>query len=312
MADHEFEIEVGGVRLDRLVTDRLTHLSRARVIALIRGGMVSVNGAAAKPSTRPLAGAVITVDEPPPVEARLEPQDIPLTILHQDEDLAVVVKPAGMVSHPAPGHYDGTLVNALLHHLDDLSGVGGEARPGIVHRLDKGTSGVMVVAKRDEAHRALQVQFAAHTIERAYWALVLEGPRVLEGTLESELGRNPHERMRYASVERNGRRAVTHWRVAERLHRSTLIECRLETGRTHQIRVHMSEQGWPVMCDPMYRARRTPPPVISALLGGIDHQLLHARLLAFDHPRTGERVSFEYPPPEDFQSVLDGLRAIEA
>ena len=311
MPDHEFELEVGGVRLDRLVAERLPHLSRARVTALIKQGAITVNGGSVKPSTRPISGSVIAVDEPPPVDVALEAQDLPLTILYQDADLAVVVKPAGMVAHPAPGHSDGTLVNALLFHLSDLSGVGGERRPGIVHRLDKGTSGVMVVAKRDEAHRALQVQFAEHTIERAYQALVLSGPRVLQGVIETELGRDPRDRMRYASVEERGRRAVTHWRVSERLHKSSLMECRLETGRTHQIRVHLSEQGWPVMGDPMYRARRNPPQQIVGLLEGIDHQLLHAWLLAFDHPTTGERVSFEHPPPEDFQGVLDGLRAIE-
>jgi len=307
---HHFTVEVGGKRLDRFLADLLPHLSRARLTVLIREGKVTVNGETVKPSSKPMSGSEVTVIEPPPVVPDLTPQDIPLDILHQDEDVAVVYKPAGMVVHPAPGHSEGTLVNALLFALDDLSGIGGETRPGIVHRLDKGTSGVMVVAKHDEAHRALQLQFADHSIERAYQALTLSCPRVREGTITSELGRDPRDRMKFKSVERNGRRAVTHWRVLEQLHRAALIECRLETGRTHQIRVHMSEKGWPIMGDPFYKARRTAPPEIAWLLVDINHQMLHARLLGFDHPRTGERVSFERPPPEDFQSVLDGLRAL--
>jgi 23S rRNA pseudouridine1911/1915/1917 synthase len=309
---HAFVVEVGGERLDKGVAARLPHLSRARVQALIREGAVTVDGAAAKPSLKLEAGAEVVVLEPPPAPAAPQPEDIPLEILYQDQDLAVVLKPAGLVVHPAPGHPGGTMVNALLHALDDLSGVGGELRPGIVHRLDKGTSGVMVVAKHDEAHRALGEQFSAHTIERRYHALVLGGPRFLSGTIENELGRDPRDRLRFTEVERGGRRAVTHWQVLERLHRACLLECRLETGRTHQIRVHLSEAGWPVLGDPMYRARLTPPRAVAEAIDGVDHQLLHARVLAFDHPTTGERLRFERDVPQDFQRALEALRGAEA
>ena len=305
-----FALDVGGRRLDRLLVERLPGLSRSRLRELIVAGRVTVDGRVLKPAARPRAGALIRVSVPAPAPAAPQPEDIPVEILYQDADVAVILKPAGLVVHPGPGHPGGTLVNALLHALDDLSGIGGQVRPGIVHRLDKGTSGVMVVAKNDAAHRALQAQFAAHSIERVYLALVLEGPRLLEGTVTSELGRDPRERTRFASVERGGRLAVTHWRVQERLLRAALLRCRLETGRTHQIRVHLSERGWPVMGDPLYRARRTPPGPIAPLLEGIDHQLLHARVLGFEHPRTGEHLRFTAAPPADFQRVLSGLRGL--
>ena len=300
----------GGARLDKVIALAVSALSRSRVRQLIDEGQVRVDGAVArKASARPPAGAAIAVTVPPPRPARPAAQDIPLEILYQDASLAVLVKPAGLVVHPAPGHPDGTLVNALLHHLDDLSGVGGDARPGIVHRLDKGTSGVMVVAKGDAAHRSLQAQFAAHSIERRYRALVLGSPDLDAGRRVSHLGRHPRDRLRFASVERGGKRAVTHWRALERLGPVTLVECQLETGRTHQIRVHMAEAGWPVLGDPHYARGRNPPPAVARLLQGVDHQLLHAQVLGFEHPATGAQLRLEASPPADFRVTLMELRA---
>jgi 23S rRNA pseudouridine1911/1915/1917 synthase len=294
--------------LDRVVADALPDLSRSRVQALIRDGHVLVDGAVRKGSHRPEQGAQVTVTVPPPVAVDLEPVDLGLTILHRDLHLAVVVKPAGLVVHPAPSHQGVTLVHGLMHALEGLSSIGGEARPGIVHRLDKGTSGVMVVACDDLAHRGLQSQFADHSLDRRYLALVQGAPDLDAGTVRSSLGRHPQDRLRFASVERNGKKAVTHWVVRERLGRVTLLECRLETGRTHQVRVHLSEQGWPLVGDPVYAKGRAAPPELSAQLEGVDHQLLHAFRLAFTHPITGEALAFETEIPADYQGVLELAR----
>lgn len=306
----QFEVERPGQRVDRLVAERVPELSRSRVRALLDEGQVRVDGAAVKPSFKPNVGAIITVEVPAARPTELVPEDLGLELLYEDADLAVVYKPAGLVVHPSKGHDTGTLVHGLLHALSELSGIGGEERPGIVHRLDKGTSGVMVVAKRDEAHRALKEQFSDHSIERRYLALVLGSPRLDAGQVENQLGRAANDRFRFTEVEEGGRRAETWWWVQERMHRSALMECKLETGRTHQVRVHLSELGHPLLGDPLYRARQTAPPEIAALLEDVDHQLLHAAVLAFDHPSTGERLRFEREPPEDFQRVLEGLRAL--
>jgi 23S rRNA pseudouridine1911/1915/1917 synthase len=303
-----FRLEQEGGRLDRLVADALPDFSRSRVQALIRGGHVQVDGVVRKGSHRPDKGAQVTVNVPPTVAVDLEPVDLGLTILHRDPHLAVVVKPAGLVVHPAPSHHGVTLVHGLVHVLEGLSSIGGEARPGIVHRLDKGTSGVMVVACNDVAHRGLQEQFADHSLDRRYLALVSGTPDLDAGTVRSNLGRHPHDRLRFASVEGKGKRAVTHWKIRERLGRVTLMECRLETGRTHQVRVHLSEQGWPLLGDPVYAKGRAAPPELSEKLDGVDHQLLHAYRLAFTHPVTGEDLSFETDIPADFQGVLDLAR----
>ena len=307
-----FRVELEGGRLDREVADALPDLSRSRVQALIREGHVKVNGAARKGSHRPEQGAEVTVNVPPTVAVDLTPVDLGLTILHRDAHLAVVVKPAGLVVHPAPSHHGVTLVHGLMHALEGLSSIGGEARPGIVHRLDKGTSGVMVVACNDLAHRGLQEQFADHSLDRRYLALVSGAPDLDGGTVRSSLGRHPHDRLRFASVERNGKKAVTHWKTRERLGRVTLMECRLETGRTHQIRVHLSEQGWPLLGDPVYAKGRAAPPELSEKLEGVDHQLLHAYRLAFTHPITGEELSFETEIPPDFQGVLERARQLHS
>ncbi len=307
-----FQVRSEGGRLDRVVADALPDLSRSRVQDLIREGHVQVDGRVRKGSHRPELGAEVTVVVPPTVPVDLLPVDLGLTLLHRDSHLAVVLKPAGLVVHPASSHHGVTLVHGLLHALEGLSSIGGEARPGIVHRLDKGTSGVMVVACNDLAHRGLQAQFAEHSLDRRYLALVSGAPDLEAGTLRSNLGRHPHDRIRFASVERNGKRAVTHWKTRERLGRVTLLECRLETGRTHQVRVHLSERGLPLLGDPVYAKGRAVPSELSGALEGVDHQLLHAYRLAFTHPITGEALAFEADLPADFQGVLDQARQLHS
>jgi 23S rRNA pseudouridine1911/1915/1917 synthase len=305
--EHHLTVPERTGRLDKIVAAALPHLSRSRVKGLIDDGHVTVDGAVLRPSAKPLPGARILVEEPVSVATALVAQDLPLEILHSDEHLAVVVKPAGMVVHPAPGHADGTMVNALMFHLDGLSNIGGEDRPGIVHRLDKGTSGVMVVARHDQAHRGLQDLFRTHDLERRYLALVQGGPDLEADTIETLHGRHPHDRMRFASV-RDGRRALTRWSLRERMATATLLECKLETGRTHQVRVHLAEQGWPIVGDPLYTRGKTPVKGLRELARTLDHQLLHAFRLAFVHPITGESMTFDAPLPDDFQRVLDTVR----
>ena len=237
---------------------------------------------------------------PEAAPARVEAQDIPLEILYQDADLAVVYKPSGMVVHPAAGNPDGTMVNALLQHLDQLSGIGGEIRPGIVHRIDKDTSGLLLVAKNDFSHASLSEQIKAHSVQRAYMAIVQGGMREACGTVEGPIGRHPSDRKKMAIVP-GGRDAVTHWRVLEPLKGATLLECRLTTGRTHQIRVHMASIGHPLLGDPLYGPKKMPYPV----QGG---QLLHAFRIGFVHPRTGEEMLFEAPPEARF---LDWQRRLK-
>ncbi len=296
-------------RLDVRVAELVPALSRSRAARLVKDGRVTVDGVVeARPSAKVPEGAEVVVDVPPPAPVDVEAQDLPLAVVYEDADLVVIDKAAGMVVHPAPGHQDGTLVNALLHHVDDLSGIGGEERPGIVHRLDRGTSGLLVVAKHDLAHRALAEQFAAHTAGRVYLALVHGAPKSDAGRVESLLARHPRDRLRMASGAQ-GRRAVTHWRVLARAGTVSLIECRLETGRTHQVRVHLSEQGWPILGDRLYARKGHRPP--ATLRGLVDPEgerpLLHAFQLHLAHPRTGEALAFEAPPPADFQAVLDAL-----
>jgi 23S rRNA pseudouridine1911/1915/1917 synthase len=261
---------------------------------------------------------VIRVPEVKP--SVLEPEDLNLDIRYRDEHIAVVNKPAGMVVHPSRGHDRSTLVHGLMHAFDRLPVLGGEERPGIVHRLDKGTSGLMVVACTDQAHLHLQKQFADHSAGRHYLALALGVPDLEAGCIRSSLGRDPKDRFRFRSVEEGGKEAVTHWRVEERLaprkkgklntHWVSAIRCRLETGRTHQVRVHLLEQNLPILGDPLYRSRTQPPQWLHAMLSEIDHQLLHARRLELSHPVSGERMVFEVPPPPDFQQVLEALRSL--
>jgi 23S rRNA pseudouridine1911/1915/1917 synthase len=307
-----YEFEVGpddeGTRLDIFLRDRdEPDESRSQVKKRIDRGEVQLNDETVSKGGHFLEpGDRIRWDYEPPREPDLEPQALPLTIVYEDEALAIVEKPAGMVVHPAPGHPDGTLVNALLHHLDDLAGVGGELRPGIVHRIDKETSGVMVVTKSDEAHRDLAEQFKEHTIERRYHALIYDGGLPDEGTFDTFHGRDPNHRMRYSGEVDKGRRAVTHYEILERFETDAcLVECRLETGRTHQIRMHFYEANASVLGDSLYGGHSTSD---TALL---DRQALHAHELAFEHPTTGERVHFEADYPEDMAEAIERLEAGE-
>ena len=289
-----------GERLD-VVASSLADVTRSRAGSLIRGGLVLVNGVPqTKAGFRLRGGDEVRVELPEAAPARVEAQDIPLEILYQDADLAVVYKPSGMVVHPAAGNPDGTMVNALLQHLDQLSGIGGEIRPGIVHRIDKDTSGLLLVAKNDFSHASLSEQIKAHSVQRAYMAIVQGGMRESSGTVEGPIGRHPTDRKKMAIVP-GGRDAVTHWRVLEPLKGATLLECRLTTGRTHQIRVHMASIGHPLLGDPLYGPKKMPYPV----QGG---QLLHAFRIGFVHPRSGEEMLFEAPPEARF---LDWQRRLK-
>lgn len=279
-------------RLDVLLSEQ-ADVTRSRAAALIREGRATVAGEVPpKVGHKVRAGESVVLEIPDPAPARAEAQDIAIEVLYQDEDLAVVLKPAGMVVHPAAGNPDGTLVNALLARLDSLSGIGGELRPGLVHRIDKDTSGLLLIAKNDRAHVLLSEQIAAHTVERAYWAIVEGGMKEDAGFVEGPIGRHPADRKKMAIVE-SGRPARTNWRVAERLRGATLLELRLTTGRTHQIRVHMASVGHPVLGDPTY-GHKNPP---FAVKGG---QLLHAWQLGFVHPATGAHMLFSAPPEERF------------
>lgn len=299
-------------RLDTAVSSAIPDLSRAQASRWIRDGRVRIDDRSEdRPAARVAVGARLTVDVPPPVAPRAQPQDLPLVVVYEDPHLAVVDKPAGMVVHPAPGHADGTLVNALLHHLEGLSSVGGEQRPGLVHRLDRGTSGLLVVAKDDRTHHGLSEQFAAHTAGRIYLAWVHDPPAADTGTVESRLARHPKDRLRYASTDGpRGKRAVTHWTCVVRRGTVGLMRCRLETGRTHQVRVHLTELGCPLVGDGLY-VRRGASPVPASIRELVnpsgERPFLHAWQLRFTHPITGEALQFEAPPPPDFQAVADAL-----
>ena len=296
-------------RLDVVLVELWPEHSRAQAARIVKDGGVQVDGAVVtKPSTAVRRGAAIRCDAPPPVPLDAEAQDLPVRIVYQDADLAVIDKDPGMVVHPGAGHWDGTLVNALLHHLGDLSGIGGTLRPGIVHRLDRGTSGLLVVAKNDRAHACLAAQFADHSAGRTYLALCDGSPGTEAGTIRSQLGRHPHHRVRFASVP-EGKEAITHWAVEERFGALTAIRCRLDTGRTHQIRVHLTEAGWPLLGDPLYGRTRIPP-ALRALVPD-DRPMLHARELRLVHP-DGRPLVFTAPIPPDMQAVLDALRQLPA
>ncbi|MDT8440146.1 MAG: RluA family pseudouridine synthase [Desulfuromonadales bacterium] len=301
-------------RLDQFLTASLPELTRSRIKRLIDSGAVTCGGRAVKAGLKLLGGEpiVVMLDEPTPLETAAE--DIPLPILYEDAALVVIDKPAGMVVHPAPGHGQGTLVNALLHHCRDLSGIGGELRPGIVHRLDKGTSGVMVATKDDRTHQALARQFKAHTIQRRYRALVHGQVQNSQGTIDRPIGRHPVHRKKMSSQSRAGRRAVTHWQVLRRYDRErlTLLDLTLETGRTHQIRVHFAEMNLPLVGDPLYgnpgKARAIGNPEVRRLIEQLDRQFLHAWLLGLQHP-DGRNLEFHSPLPTDLQQIIDLLEA---
>lgn len=292
--------EEAGQRLDQFCQAQLAGFSRARCQALIEGGHVTVGDRAAKASLKLKAGESVTIGVPPLEESEVLPEAIPLAIVYEDADLLVVNKPQGMVVHPAPGSPSGTLVNALLHHVRDLSGIGGVSRPGIVHRLDKDTSGLMVVAKHDRAHQALSAQIAAKTALRQYWAVVRGAMPEPDGRIDAPIARHPGQRQKMAVVQ-GGRPAATRWRTLETFKGYSLLELTLETGRTHQIRVHLAYLGHPVVGDPVYGGEVKLPVKLAG-------QALHARKLSFDHPTTGEPVSFEAEVPENFQKLLNYMR----
>ncbi len=292
--------EESGERIDALLARTVESLSRSAAQRLIEQGNVLVNGRPVQKNTRVEAGAGITVILPETEELPLIPQDIPLDVVYEDEDLIVVNKARGMVVHPAPGHPDGTLVNALLWHCgDSLSGIGGERRPGIVHRIDKDTSGLLIAAKNDFAHQALSAQLADRSLSRVYEAVVRGRLRDESGVIDRPVGRHPTDRKRMAVTEKNGRPARTHWEVLARYNGYTRVRCRLETGRTHQIRVHMASIGHPLLGDGVYGA---PSPE-----KGLEGQCLHARELKFIHPRSGEHIELTTELPDWFAEVLARL-----
>ena len=287
--------EHAGVRLDAFLSADGA-LTRSQAARLIAEGRVRVNGKRAAKSARLSGGETVTVDVPQLRETALPPQDIPLDVVYEDDDVIVVNKPTGLVVHPAPGHPDGTLVNALLHHCgDSLSGIGGEKRPGIVHRIDRDTSGLIIAAKNDYAHQFLSAQLADHTLARTYECIVVGNLREDSGTVDAPIARDSRDRKRMAVVP-GGRRAVTHWTVLARYPGYTHVQCRLETGRTHQIRVHMAYLGHPILGDTVYGAKKPVP--------GLTGQCLHAVGLQFIHPRTKELVSLSCPLPGEFTAAL--------
>ena len=289
-----------GTRLDSFLSRRVEGLTRSAAARLLAEGCVTCDGAVPGKSYRIAGGEELCVILPEAEEPEAVPQDIPLDVVYEDEDVIVVNKPVGMVVHPAPGHPDGTLVNALLHHCgDSLSGIGGEKRPGIVHRIDRDTSGLIIAAKNDAAHLALAAQLADHTLARTYECLAVGNFRQDSGTVDAPIGRHPVDRKKMAIEPRNGRPAVTHWRVLARYPGYTHVECRLETGRTHQIRVHMASIGHPLLGDTVYGSKKPWP--------GLAGQCLHARKLRFVHPATGELVEVECPLPDWFEKVLKQL-----
>ena len=292
--------EESGERIDALLARALPSLSRSQVQKLLEQGMVTLNGRELKKNFRCSAGEGYEVLLPEPAELPLIPQNIPLDVVYEDGDLIVINKPRGLVVHPAPGHPDGTLVNALLWHSgDSLSGIGGQRRPGIVHRIDKDTSGLLIVAKNDFAHQGLSVQLADHSLCREYEALVRGNFKQDSGTIEKPIGRHPIDRKRMAVTDKNSKPAVTHWQLLASYRGYSHILCRLETGRTHQIRVHMASIGHPLLGDFTYGA---PSPE-----KGLEGQCLHARRLRFVHPRTGEHILLETELPDYFMDVLARL-----
>lgn len=301
----EVSPEHTGIRIDKYLAESLPDISRSYLQKLFRDGEIRMNGKAVKASAKTLAGAEIVFAIPEPEEPEILPEDIPLDILYEDDDVILINKPKDMVVHPAAGHYTGTLVNGLMYHCrEGLSGINGVLRPGIVHRIDKDTTGVLVVCKNDRAHNGLAEQLAEHSITRKYRAIVCGNLKEDEGTVDAPLGRHPQDRKKMAIVRSGGKRAVTHYRVLERFGKYTYIECQLETGRTHQIRVHMASLGHPLLGDEVYGRGKSP--------FKLEGQTLHAMVLGFIHPTTGEYMEFQAPLPEYFESLLEKLRKMSS
>ena len=292
--------DIGEIRIDRYIADEYEELSRSYIQKLIKDGMVSVNGRSCKASLKVSPGDEIFFEAPEVKIPQIVPEDIPLDILYEDCDIIVVNKPKKMVVHPAPGHFSGTLVNALMYHCgSELSGINGVMRPGIVHRIDMDTTGSLLVCKNDRAHAAIAKQLSDHSIKRVYTALVHGILKNDEGRIDAPIGRHKTDRKKMA-IDNNGRRAVTNYKVIERFDKYTLIECRLETGRTHQIRVHLSSAGHPIVGDKVYCSIKSP--------FKLDGQTLHAGILGFIHPSTGEYVEIEAPLPDYFIALLNRIR----
>ncbi|MCI6926290.1 RluA family pseudouridine synthase [Butyricicoccus porcorum] len=289
-----------GQRLDKLLAEQLPELTRSAIQNLMREGCVTLAGAPLRKNAKAAVGDTIWIELPEPKETELVPEEIPLDIIYEDDDIVVVNKPRGMVVHPAPGNWSGTLVNALMYHCgDSLSGINGEIRPGIVHRIDKDTSGLLVVAKNDRAHQSLAEQIKEHSAGRRYYAVVYGAPREDKGTVNAPIARHRVDRKKMAVTE-GGRQAITHYEVLERYRGYTYMAFQLETGRTHQIRVHMAHIGHPIIGDPLYGPSKDK--------WKLDGQCLHAGQLTLTHPATGERMTFEAPLPAYFTTVLQKLR----
>lgn len=307
--------DIAGQRLDSVIADNVPDCSRSNAAALIRKDLVRVDGAVQKPGYKVRGLQEISVIVPPPSPISLLPEPVLFEILFEDAALIVVNKPAGLVVHPAAGHNSGTLVHGLLHHCPTMEGIGGELRPGIVHRLDKDTSGVMVVAKKHSAHLALSMQFKQRRIKKIYQAVVAGRVKENQGCIDLPVGRHPVDRKKMSTTSSKSRAACTLWRVQERLPGATLLELDLKTGRTHQVRVHCHAIGHPVIGDPVYRGK-VPKPLgkhaleTERILKSATRQLLHARLLSFTHPESGHLVTFEAPLPDDMVRVLDALRKL--
>ncbi len=292
--------EFEDMRIDRYLAEICPDLSRSYVQKLLKSGDVEADGVKVKPSYRVSAGEVVELEVQAPSEPEILAQDMDLDIVYEDEDVILINKPKGMVVHPAAGHYEGTLVNGLMAHCkDQLSGINGMLRPGIVHRIDKDTTGILIVCKNDMAHRSIAAQLKEHSITRRYQAIVCGVIREEEGTVDAPIGRHPTDRKKMCVNEKNGRHAVTHYRVLRRFANYTYIECRLETGRTHQIRVHMASLHHPILGDAVYGPARCP--------FHLEGQTLHAGVLGFVHPRTGQYMEFTAPLPEYFKQLLDRL-----
>ena len=296
-------LDRSGERLDAAISRLAPEISRSQAQRLLEQGLITIAGKPAKKNDRLPAGTTLALVLPQAQETELAAQDIPLDIRYEDEDVVVVNKPKGLVVHPAPGHADGTLVNALLHHCgDSLSGIGGEKRPGIVHRIDKDTSGLLIAAKNDFAHAQLSAQLKDHSLARTYECIVCGSLKEDSGTIDAPIGRHTTDRKKMAVTEKNSRSAVTHWEVIARYRGYTHIRCKLETGRTHQIRVHLAWRNHPIVGDMVYGHKK---PEL-----GLDTQCLHARALDFTHPRTGERVHVECELPDYFQKALSKLEPL--
>ena len=298
MNEYIVNVEQDGMRLDVFLTEQMEG-SRSYIQSLIKGGHVTVGAKVGKANLRLTPNAVVRVEVPEPESVEVKPEDIPLDVLYEDHDIIIVNKPRGMVVHPAVGNYSGTLVNALLFHCKDLSGINGVIRPGIVHRIDKDTTGCIVACKNDKAHEAIAKQLENKTCHRVYKTIVVGNITHDDGLIDAPIGRDPRDRQRMKVTEENSRDARTHFHVLERFNVATYLECRLETGRTHQIRVHMSYIGYPVYGDPKYGKKKDDQ----------SHgQFLHAKKLGFIHPTTGEYLEFECPLPDYFQAKLDELK----